>query len=102
MKRNVDRYSFLPLLDMSLSGKLLGELLITSYNYFQIAIFNTALSVQNFKAAMAVPAALGLDPTVANSGTHALYYYRMCLEISPGTWCSKPQHFNINIPTTII
>lgn len=34
----------------------------------QIAIFNTALSVQNFKAAMGVPAALGLDPTVANSG----------------------------------
>ncbi|KAB1209531.1 2,4-dichlorophenol 6-monooxygenase [Morella rubra] len=32
-----------------------------------IAIFNTALSVQNFKAAMGVPAALGLDPTVANS-----------------------------------
>lgn len=32
-----------------------------------IAIFNTALSVQNFKAAMAVPATLGLDPTVANS-----------------------------------
>ncbi|KAF2292856.1 hypothetical protein GH714_029395 [Hevea brasiliensis] len=27
-----------------------------------IAIFNTALSIQNFKAAMAVPAALGLDP----------------------------------------
>ncbi|XP_039120920.1 2,4-dichlorophenol 6-monooxygenase isoform X2 [Dioscorea cayenensis subsp. rotundata] len=32
-----------------------------------IAIFNTELSVQNFKAAMAVPAALGLDPTIANS-----------------------------------
>lgn len=32
-----------------------------------IAIFNTKLSVQNFKAAMEVPAALGLDPTVANS-----------------------------------
>ncbi|RWR96901.1 2,4-dichlorophenol 6-monooxygenase isoform X1 [Cinnamomum micranthum f. kanehirae] len=32
-----------------------------------IALFNTALSVQNFKAAMSVPAALGLDPTVANS-----------------------------------
>ncbi|XWS34612.1 hypothetical protein CRYUN_Cryun21dG0052900 [Craigia yunnanensis] len=32
-----------------------------------IAIFNTALSVQNFRAAMAVPATLGLDPTVANS-----------------------------------
>ncbi|XP_048318333.1 uncharacterized protein LOC107428340 isoform X2 [Ziziphus jujuba] len=32
-----------------------------------IAIFNTALSIQNFKAAMAVPATLGLDPTVANS-----------------------------------
>ncbi|XP_010248896.1 PREDICTED: uncharacterized protein LOC104591655 isoform X3 [Nelumbo nucifera] len=31
-----------------------------------IAIFNTALSVQNFKAAMSVPSALGLDPTVAN------------------------------------
>ena len=35
---------------------------------FQIAISNTALSVQNFRAAMTVPAALGLDPTVANSG----------------------------------
>uniref|UniRef100_M1C2C5 EMB2421 n=1 Tax=Solanum tuberosum TaxID=4113 RepID=M1C2C5_SOLTU len=34
----------------------------------QIAQFNTALSVQNFKAAMKVPAALGLDPTVANAG----------------------------------
>ncbi|KAK4429710.1 putative polyketide hydroxylase [Sesamum alatum] len=33
----------------------------------QIALFNTALSVQNFKAAMAVPAALGLDPRIANS-----------------------------------
>uniref|UniRef100_A0A5B7BW30 FAD-binding domain-containing protein n=1 Tax=Davidia involucrata TaxID=16924 RepID=A0A5B7BW30_DAVIN len=32
-----------------------------------IAIFNTALSVQNFRAAMAVPAALGLNPSVANS-----------------------------------
>lgn len=32
-----------------------------------IAKNNTALSVKNFKAAMAVPAALGLDPTVANS-----------------------------------
>ncbi|CAL5395988.1 unnamed protein product [Camellia sinensis] len=32
-----------------------------------IALFNTALSVQNFRAAMAVPAALGLDPTIANS-----------------------------------
>ncbi|KAG8365938.1 hypothetical protein BUALT_Bualt17G0024000 [Buddleja alternifolia] len=33
----------------------------------QIATFNTALSVENFKAAMAVPAALGLDPSIANS-----------------------------------
>ncbi|XP_075656926.1 uncharacterized protein LOC142627034 isoform X1 [Castanea sativa] len=32
-----------------------------------IAIFNTALSVKNFRAAMSVPAALGLDPTIANS-----------------------------------
>lgn len=32
-----------------------------------IALSNTALSVQNFKAAMSVPAALGLDPTIANS-----------------------------------
>ncbi|XP_074271320.1 uncharacterized protein LOC141595251 [Silene latifolia] len=32
-----------------------------------IALFNTALSVQNFRAAMEVPAALGLDPTIANS-----------------------------------
>ncbi|EYU25930.1 hypothetical protein ABFS82_11G068200 [Erythranthe guttata] len=33
----------------------------------QIAVFNTELSVQNFKAAMEVPAALGLDPSIANS-----------------------------------
>ncbi|KAL6551243.1 hypothetical protein OROMI_021731 [Orobanche minor] len=33
----------------------------------QIAIFNTALSVKNFKAAMAVPTALGLNPSIANS-----------------------------------
>ncbi|GMJ13273.1 EMBRYO DEFECTIVE 260, EMBRYO DEFECTIVE 2421 [Hibiscus trionum] len=32
-----------------------------------VAEFNTALSVQNFRAAMAVPATLGLDPTIANS-----------------------------------
>lgn len=32
-----------------------------------IAISNTNLSVQNFKAAMSVPTALGLDPSVANS-----------------------------------
>ncbi|KAM7251196.1 hypothetical protein ACFE04_023079 [Oxalis oulophora] len=32
-----------------------------------IALFNTALSVQNFRAAMDVPATLGLDPTIANS-----------------------------------
>lgn len=32
-----------------------------------VAISNTKLSVQNFKAAMSVPATLGLDPTVANS-----------------------------------
>ncbi|MCE3215455.1 hypothetical protein HAX54_002444 [Datura stramonium] len=38
----------------------------------QIAQFNTALSVQNFKAAMRVPAALGLDPTVANAVHRAL------------------------------
>ncbi|KAH6797782.1 oxidoreductase family protein [Perilla frutescens var. hirtella] len=33
----------------------------------QIALHNTALSVENFKAAMAVPAALGLDPSIASS-----------------------------------
>ncbi|XP_024008245.1 uncharacterized protein LOC18992343 isoform X2 [Eutrema salsugineum] len=32
-----------------------------------IALFNTSLSIQNFRAAMSVPSALGLDPTVANS-----------------------------------
>ncbi|KAK1290006.1 hypothetical protein QJS10_CPB18g00484 [Acorus calamus] len=32
-----------------------------------VAIFNTELSVKNFYAAMSVPAALGLDPTVANT-----------------------------------
>ncbi|GKA48676.1 aromatic-ring hydroxylase-like protein [Tanacetum coccineum] len=37
-----------------------------------IALFNTDLSIQNFHAAMAVPAALGLDPTVANSVHQAI------------------------------
>nr|CAB3479145.1 unnamed protein product [Digitaria exilis] len=32
-----------------------------------VAIFNTELSVENFKAAMSIPATLGLDPTLANS-----------------------------------
>ncbi|KAL8226450.1 hypothetical protein R6Q57_016282 [Mikania cordata] len=32
-----------------------------------IALFNTDLSIQNFQAAMAVPAALGIDPATANS-----------------------------------
>ncbi|KAI5007083.1 hypothetical protein ZWY2020_047031 [Hordeum vulgare] len=33
----------------------------------QVAIFNTELSLENFKAAMSIPATLGLDPTIANS-----------------------------------
>lgn len=37
--------------------------------YCQIALFNTRLSLENYKAAMSVPAVLGLDPTVANRGT---------------------------------
>ncbi|XP_026407497.1 uncharacterized protein LOC113302769 [Papaver somniferum] len=32
-----------------------------------VAVSNTALSIQNFRAAMKVPAALGIDPAVANS-----------------------------------
>jgi len=42
--------------------------------YCQIALFNTRLSLENYKAAMSVPAALGLDPTIANTGT---YNHRM-------------------------
>lgn len=38
----------------------------------QVAIFNTRLSVKNFRAAMGVPAALGLDPVMANSGRSGL------------------------------
>ncbi|XP_054787956.1 uncharacterized protein LOC129293864 isoform X2 [Prosopis cineraria] len=38
-----------------------------------IAIFNTELSLKNYKAAMAVPSALGLDPTVANSALEGLF-----------------------------
>jgi len=35
----------------------------------QISVFNTRLSLENYRAAMSVPATLGLDPTVANTGT---------------------------------
>ncbi|XP_078434282.1 FAD/NAD(P)-binding oxidoreductase family protein isoform X2 [Wolffia australiana] len=37
-----------------------------------IALFNTKLSVQNFRAAMSIPAALGLDPAIANTVHSAL------------------------------
>ncbi|PKA55809.1 hypothetical protein AXF42_Ash012101 [Apostasia shenzhenica] len=37
-----------------------------------IALFNTALSVENFEAAMSVPAALGLDPAIASSMHRAI------------------------------
>ncbi|KAG6477307.1 putative polyketide hydroxylase isoform X1 [Zingiber officinale] len=42
-----------------------------------IAISNTVLSVQNLKAAMSVPSALGLDPTVANS-VHQIINSSVC------------------------
>lgn len=45
----------------------------------QIATYNTALSVENFKAAMAVPAALGLDPSIANSGISLLLKFGFSL-----------------------
>lgn len=43
--------------------------LLTTYETERkpIATYNTQLSVENLKAAMAVPAALGLDPTLANT-----------------------------------
>ncbi|XP_056695618.1 FAD-dependent monooxygenase apdD-like [Spinacia oleracea] len=47
-----------------------------------IAIFNTALSVQNFRAAMEVPAALGLDPTVANSACFFSFCLAMYLAVA--------------------
>ena len=56
---------------------------------FQVAIFNTELSVQNFKAAMGVPAALGLDPNVANSGKLKLriaFDLILDLECRPLAW----------------
>ncbi|MQM09234.1 hypothetical protein Taro_042101 [Colocasia esculenta] len=37
-----------------------------------VALFNTALSIQNFKSAMSIPASLGLDPTVANTVHRAI------------------------------
>ncbi|CAA6660080.1 unnamed protein product [Spirodela intermedia] len=37
-----------------------------------IALFNTELSIQNFRAAMSIPAALGLDPAVADTVHEAI------------------------------
>nr|GMC62817.1 putative polyketide hydroxylase isoform X2 [Ipomoea batatas] len=52
----------------------LAQIIIVKIPFFwtesavgQIATFNTILSVQNFKAAIRVPVALGLDPTIANA-----------------------------------
>jgi len=44
----------------------------TLLTYVQVAKANTALSVANFNAALAVPAALGLDPSAARSRFYSL------------------------------
>lgn len=48
---------------------------------YQVALHNTALSVQNFKAAMAVPAALGLDPSIASSGKSVILKFSFSIVI---------------------
>lgn len=63
------------LLFFNFNVKLEWILIIKICIFFQIAVFNTELSIENFKAAMAVPAALGLDPTVANSGKPIYHYF---------------------------
>lgn len=50
---------------------------------FQIAIYNTSLSVENFRAAMSVPAALGLDPAIANSGKNITYPCNLIWHVCP-------------------
>ncbi|XP_009411836.2 uncharacterized protein LOC103993475 isoform X2 [Musa acuminata AAA Group] len=47
-----------------------------------IAIYNTSLSVENFRAAMSVPAALGLDPAIANS-VHRVINSSLCSILPP-------------------
>lgn len=79
MKWNGSRYQFY------YYGKILSHLSkiekVTYVNALSLALkiasFNTALSVQNFRAAMAVPAALGLDPTIANAGTAPKSYIQI-------------------------
>jgi 2-polyprenyl-6-methoxyphenol hydroxylase-like FAD-dependent oxidoreductase len=41
-----------------------------------ISVFNTRLSLENYRAAMSVPATLGLNPTVAN--TEASFGWNFC------------------------
>jgi hypothetical protein len=44
----------------------------------QIAEANTALSVSNFKGAVAIPSALGLDPAAAKCVLLSLFYLPLC------------------------
>jgi hypothetical protein len=71
------------LLEMSLQSTIFfchkGFMILTSWGYA-----NTALSVANFKAAMAVPAALGLDLSAARSVETVIWVLSACF-----TSCSK-------------
>jgi hypothetical protein len=51
----------------------------------QVAKANTALSVANFNAALAVPAALGLDPSAARSHILFLFYFSD-MNLSPNSF----------------
>jgi len=73
-RRPILLLSFYFLFILYLEGSLTFIFLLS-----RIAMFNTALSIQNFRAAMAVPAAPGLDPIVANSGTQNSYFLFSCL-----------------------
>jgi hypothetical protein len=44
----------------------------------QIAEANTALSVSNFKGAVAIPSALGLNPAAAKCVPFSLFYFPLC------------------------
>lgn len=72
---------------------LIKECWHLSLTILKIAISNTELSVKNFKAAMSVPATLGLDPTIANAGQIKFFVLKISLTPSFSTylnllWCA--------------
>lgn len=62
----------------------------------QIAEANTALSVSNFKGAVAIPSALGLDPAAAKCVLFSRFYFSLCgFQVARNFHCGRLKCSNL-------